>query len=154
MCRIAPFSTASATSTRSSSASGSPSATTPPCTAAWWRICVLVGIGVRILNNCRIGEGALLAAGSVFPEGTNVPPRTLWAGVPAKMRRELSEADAALIRQYAQNYLDYTEIYLNEPATERGAPGREHFRMGGNLSIELVGRYVFRKRHKVPAANY
>src|SRR5580692_2672029 len=76
---------------------------------------VLVGIGVRILNNCRIGEGALLAAGSVLPESTIVPPRTLWAGVPAKLRRALTDADRALILQYAQNYLDYTGIYLEEP---------------------------------------
>jgi carbonic anhydrase/acetyltransferase-like protein (isoleucine patch superfamily) len=77
---------------------------------------VLVGIGVRILNNCRVGEGALLAAGSVLPEGTVVPPRTLWAGVPAKLRRQLTDADHALIRQYAQNYLDYTQIYLSDPS--------------------------------------
>jgi carbonic anhydrase/acetyltransferase-like protein (isoleucine patch superfamily) len=76
---------------------------------------VLVGIGVRILNNCRVGEGALLAAGSVLPEGTQVPPRTLWAGVPAKLRRELTDADRKMILQYAQNYLDYTENYLKEP---------------------------------------
>ena len=75
---------------------------------------VLVGIGVRVLNDCRIGEGALLAAGSVIPEHTVVPPRTLWAGVPAKQRRELSDGDHALILKYAQNYLDYTEIYLRE----------------------------------------
>jgi len=49
----------------------------------------------------------------VVPEGTIVPPRTLWAGVPAKMRRELSDADHASILEYAQNYLDYVEIYLN-----------------------------------------
>lgn len=75
---------------------------------------VLVGIGVRILNDCRIGEGALLAAGSVFPEHTVVPPRTLWAGVPAKLRRELTDADRELILQYAKNYLDYTAIYRKE----------------------------------------
>jgi len=74
----------------------------------------LIGIGVRVLNNCRVGEGALIAAGSVLPEGTIIPPRTLWAGVPARLRRELTEADRALVRQYAQNYLDYTEIYLRE----------------------------------------
>jgi len=50
----------------------------------------------------------------VLPEGTIIPPRTLWAGVPARLRRELTEADRALVRQYAQNYLDYTEIYLRE----------------------------------------
>jgi len=77
----------------------------------------LVGIGVRILNDCRIGEGALLAAGSVIPEHTVVPPRTLWAGVPATLRRHLSDADEAMLRQYAQNYLDYTEIYRREQAS-------------------------------------
>jgi carbonic anhydrase/acetyltransferase-like protein (isoleucine patch superfamily) len=75
---------------------------------------VLIGMGVTILNDCRIGEGSILAAGAVLPEHTVVPPRTLWAGVPAKLRRELGDADRALILQYAQNYLDYTEIYLAE----------------------------------------
>lgn len=76
---------------------------------------VLIGMGVTILNDCRIGEGSIIAAGAVLPEHTVVPPRTLWAGVPAKLRREISEADRKLILEYAQNYLDYTEIYLNEP---------------------------------------
>jgi carbonic anhydrase/acetyltransferase-like protein (isoleucine patch superfamily) len=77
---------------------------------------VLIGIGARVLNNCRIGEGSLIAAGAVVPEGTQVPPRTLWTGVPARLRRELSDADHAKIIEYAQNYLDYVEIYLKEPA--------------------------------------
>jgi carbonic anhydrase/acetyltransferase-like protein (isoleucine patch superfamily) len=75
---------------------------------------VLIGMGVTILNGCRIGEGSIIAAGAVVPERTSVPPRTLWAGVPAKLRRELGDADRALILEYAQNYLDYTEIYLND----------------------------------------
>jgi carbonic anhydrase/acetyltransferase-like protein (isoleucine patch superfamily) len=74
----------------------------------------LIGIGARVLNGCRIGEGSIIAAGAVVPERTIVPPRTLWAGVPAKMRRELGDQDRELIRQYAQNYLDYVEIYLAE----------------------------------------
>jgi carbonic anhydrase/acetyltransferase-like protein (isoleucine patch superfamily) len=76
----------------------------------------LIGIGARVLNNCRIGAGSIIAAGSVVPEHTVVPPRTLWAGVPAKLRRELTDKDRALILEYAQNYLDYTEIYLAEAA--------------------------------------
>src|SRR5665213_3568823 len=75
---------------------------------------VLIGMGVTILNDCRIGEGSIIAAGAVLPEHTVVPPRTLWAGVPGKMRRALGDADRALILQYAQNYLDYTPIYLAE----------------------------------------
>jgi len=74
----------------------------------------LIGIGAVVLNNCRIGEGSIIAAGAVVPEGTTVPPRTLWAGVPAKMRRELGDEDQKLIREYAQNYLDYVKIYLAE----------------------------------------
>ncbi|MGA2806997.1 MAG: gamma carbonic anhydrase family protein [Terracidiphilus sp.] len=82
---------------------------------------VLVGMGSTILNGCRIGSGSIVAAGAVVPEGTVVPPKTLWAGVPAKLRRQLSDADHALILEYAQNYLDYTEIYLNgEVLTESG----------------------------------
>lgn len=75
---------------------------------------VLIGMGVTVLNNARIGEGSIIAAGAVVPEGTVIPPRTLWAGVPAKMRRELGDKDRELILQYARNYLDYTEIYLRE----------------------------------------
>jgi carbonic anhydrase/acetyltransferase-like protein (isoleucine patch superfamily) len=76
----------------------------------------LIGIGSRVLNNCRIGTGSIIAAGAVVPEHTVVPPRTLWAGVPAKLRRELTDKDRALILEYAKNYLDYTEYYLNETA--------------------------------------
>jgi carbonic anhydrase/acetyltransferase-like protein (isoleucine patch superfamily) len=75
---------------------------------------VLIGMGVVVLNNSRIGEGSIIAAGAVVPEGTQVPPRTLWAGVPAKLRRELGDKDRELILQYARNYLDYTKIYLSE----------------------------------------
>ena len=76
---------------------------------------VVIGMGAIVLNNARIGSGSIVAAGAVVPEGTIVPHRTLWAGVPAKLRRHLDDKDRALILEYAQNYLDYVEIYLNEP---------------------------------------
>ena len=76
---------------------------------------VVIGMGSRVLNNSRIGEGSIIAAGSVVPEHTVVPPRTLWAGVPARLRRELSDKDRALILEYAKNYLDYVEIYRKNP---------------------------------------
>jgi carbonic anhydrase/acetyltransferase-like protein (isoleucine patch superfamily) len=77
---------------------------------------VVIGMGAIVLNNARIGSGSIVAAGAVVPEDTVVPPRTLWAGVPAKLRRQLTEADRALILEYAKNYLDYVEIYLRETA--------------------------------------
>ncbi len=75
---------------------------------------VLVGIGAIILNNARIGEGSIIAAGAVIPEHTVIPPRSLVAGVPGKIRRELGDVDRQLILQYANNYLDYARVYLNE----------------------------------------
>jgi carbonic anhydrase/acetyltransferase-like protein (isoleucine patch superfamily) len=82
---------------------------------------VLIGIGATVLNGCRIGAGSIIAAGAVVPEGTEVPPRTLWAGVPARLRRSLFDQDRALILEYAQNYLDYTEIYLNSEMHSEGS---------------------------------
>ena len=76
---------------------------------------VVIGMGATILNNARIGSGSIIAAGAVVPEHTVVPPKTLWAGVPAKLRRQLTDADHALILEYARNYLDYVGIYLKEP---------------------------------------
>lgn len=75
---------------------------------------VLVGMGAVILNNARIGEGSIIAAGAVIPEQTVIPPNSLVAGVPGKVRRTLGDADRAMILKYAQNYLDYTAIYLDE----------------------------------------
>ncbi len=74
----------------------------------------LIGMGAAILNNARIGEGSIIAAGALVPENTVVPPRTLWAGVPAKQRRELNDEDRESILRYARNYLDYTANYLRE----------------------------------------
>ena len=77
---------------------------------------VLVGMGATILNDARIGEGSIIAAGAVIPEHTVIPPGSLVAGVPGKVRRTLAAADRELILTYARNYLDYTAIYLAETA--------------------------------------
>ena len=75
---------------------------------------VLIGMGATILNDCRIGEGSIVAAGAVLPEHTVVPPNSLVAGVPGKVRRTLGDEDRELILKYARNYIDYTAIYLKE----------------------------------------
>ena len=75
---------------------------------------VLIGIGATILNNARIGENSIIAAGAVIPEQTIIPPNSLVTGIPGKIRRTIGDADRALILKYAQNYLDYTAIYLAE----------------------------------------
>jgi carbonic anhydrase/acetyltransferase-like protein (isoleucine patch superfamily) len=74
----------------------------------------LIGMGATILNNVRIGEGSIIAAGAVVTENTVVPANTLWAGVPAKERKRLDPNDRESILQYARNYVDYTATYLKE----------------------------------------
>ena len=74
----------------------------------------LIGMGATIMNNARIGEGSIIAAGAVVAENMLVPVRSLVAGVPGKVRRELLSDDRDMILKYARNYLDYTKIYLEE----------------------------------------
>jgi len=76
--------------------------------------CCLVGMGATIMNNARVGEGSIIAAGALVPENTVIPPQSLVAGVPGKVRRELTSDDREMILKYARNYLDYTKIYLEE----------------------------------------
>ncbi|MFT4114599.1 gamma carbonic anhydrase family protein [Silvibacterium sp.] len=74
----------------------------------------LIGMGATIMNNAHIGEGSIIAAGALIPENMKIPPRSLVAGVPGKVRRELTSDDREMILMYARNYLDYTKIYLEE----------------------------------------
>ncbi|MET9442191.1 gamma carbonic anhydrase family protein [Streptomyces sp. NPDC006610] len=50
----------------------------------------LIGMGATVLNGAVVGAGSLVAAQALVPQGMRVPPGSLVAGVPAKVRRELS----------------------------------------------------------------
>ncbi|QAY73273.1 gamma carbonic anhydrase family protein [Agromyces protaetiae] len=65
----------------------------------------LIGMSATVLNGAVIGEGSLVAAGAVVLEGTIVPPGSLVAGVPAKVRRELTASERAALQHNAQAYL-------------------------------------------------
>jgi carbonic anhydrase/acetyltransferase-like protein (isoleucine patch superfamily) len=53
----------------------------------------LIGMGATVLNGAVIGAGSLVAAQALVPQGMVVPPGSLVAGVPAKVRRELSKEE-------------------------------------------------------------
>ena len=71
----------------------------------------LIGMGSTVLNGAVIGTGSLVAAGAVVLEGTVVPPGSLVAGVPAKVRRELTDDERAGIRHNADHYLSVSAAH-------------------------------------------
>src|SRR3954451_17436903 len=72
----------------------------------------LIGMGARVLDGAVVGECALVAAGAVVSEGMRVPPRTLVAGVPAKVKRDLNDAEIARLEMSWRHYIETKEKYL------------------------------------------
>lgn len=72
---------------------------------------VLVGMGAIILNGATIGEDCIIAAGTLITEGATIPPRSLVMGSPGKVRRPLTDADVAMIQEFADNYVRYRRDY-------------------------------------------
>lgn len=72
---------------------------------------VLIGMGAVVLNGAVIGAGSLVAAGAVVPQGMVVPPKSLVAGVPGKIRRELSDAEVTHNRHNALLYQHLIEVH-------------------------------------------
>lgn len=76
----------------------------------------LIGIGAIILNGARVGTGSVIAAGALVPEGIEIPPNSMVMGVPAKVRREVTDEEHARFRENAQRYIKYREAYREEPS--------------------------------------
>jgi len=71
----------------------------------------LIGIGAIVLNNARIGEGSIVGAGALVVENAVIPPHSLYLGAPARLKRQLTEADRNFIDLHAAHYLQYRERY-------------------------------------------
>jgi carbonic anhydrase/acetyltransferase-like protein (isoleucine patch superfamily) len=72
----------------------------------------LIGMGSRVLDGAVVGESALVGAGALVPEGMDVPPRTLVVGVPARVKRPLTDEELARLDQSWRNYVALKEKYL------------------------------------------
>ncbi len=71
----------------------------------------LIGMGSRVLDGAVVGELALVGAGALVAEGTEVPARTLAVGVPARVKRDLTADEIARLEQSWKNYVEYKEVY-------------------------------------------
>ncbi|MCY7377287.1 MAG: gamma carbonic anhydrase family protein [Pyrinomonadaceae bacterium] len=74
----------------------------------------LIGIGAIILDGVRVGSHSLVAAGSLLTPNTQIPPRSLVMGSPAKVKRELSDVEAKDLAKFWQNYVSLSRIYKNQ----------------------------------------
>lgn len=73
----------------------------------------LIGMGAIILDDAVINERSMVAAGAVVKPGFVVPTGKLVAGVPAKIVRDLSDAEMVDFERSAERYKKYTEITLD-----------------------------------------
>lgn len=71
----------------------------------------LIGMGSIILDGAEIGEGAFIGAGSLVTPRKKIPPHTLAFGRPAKVVRELTDADRKEMERIVQSYAEKAQIY-------------------------------------------
>jgi carbonic anhydrase/acetyltransferase-like protein (isoleucine patch superfamily) len=72
----------------------------------------LIGMGAILLNGAHVGSGSIVAAGTLIIENARVPPKSLVMGSPGKVKRLLTQAELAEIRQYADRYVGYRLDYM------------------------------------------
>ena len=73
---------------------------------------ILVGMGAILLNGVEVGEDCIVAAGTLLTEGSRIPSRSLVMGSPGRVRRALTDAEVASIRDYADRYVGYRLDYM------------------------------------------
>ncbi|MEM0955259.1 MAG: gamma carbonic anhydrase family protein [Pseudomonadota bacterium] len=66
----------------------------------------LVGINAVVLNGAKVGKGCVIGANSLVPEGMEIPDGSLVMGVPARIKRELTEEQQVFFAQNADHYVE------------------------------------------------
>ena len=71
----------------------------------------LIGIGAVVLNGARIGRNCIVGAGALVTEGKEFPDNSLILGAPAKVVRQLTEAQIAGLKASAAHYVNNGRRY-------------------------------------------
>jgi carbonic anhydrase/acetyltransferase-like protein (isoleucine patch superfamily) len=74
----------------------------------------LIGMNSVLLHECEIGEASVVAALSVVPTGMKVPARSLVAGAPATVRKQLQGESAVWVKGSADHYVELSRAYLRQ----------------------------------------
>lgn len=72
---------------------------------------VLIGMGAIVMDDAVIGENSVIAAGAVVLAGTKVEPGSMYAGMPAKKVKNISDEMREVIQRTARNYPMYAEWF-------------------------------------------
>ncbi len=76
---------------------------------------VLIGMGAIVMDNCHIGSNTIIAAGAVVLENTQVEAGCIYAGVPAKKVKTISqELISGEIDRIANNYIMYADWFRDQ----------------------------------------
>ncbi|MDD4496643.1 MAG: gamma carbonic anhydrase family protein [Methanosarcinaceae archaeon] len=73
---------------------------------------VLIGMNATVLNGAVIGKNSIVGANALVSEGKIFPENSLILGVPAKVKRELTEADIDAIMENAAEYVELAREYM------------------------------------------
>ena len=80
---------------------------------------VLIGMGAIVMDRAEIGSNTIIAAGAVVLEGTICEPGSIYAGVPAKMDKDISqELIGNEINRIADNYIFYSGWFKGQEPKE------------------------------------
>lgn len=80
---------------------------------------VLIGMKAVVLSHARIGSESILGACALLPERKQIPGNTLTVGVPAKVMRELSQAERDHLFTSAQGYYERAQEHRRSVAEMR-----------------------------------
>lgn len=72
----------------------------------------VVGMNAVILQRAVVGEECVLAANTVVLEGAEIPPRSVVAGVPGRIRKSLDGSAAEWIARGGRHYVELARAYL------------------------------------------
>lgn len=76
----------------------------------------LIGMGATILDNAVVGTGSIVAANSLVLTGTVIEPGSVYAGVPARKVKDVTEQQITdIIERTARDYIMYASWYSDEP---------------------------------------
>jgi carbonic anhydrase/acetyltransferase-like protein (isoleucine patch superfamily) len=69
-------------------------------------------MGAIVLDNAVVSSGCIVAAGALVLSGAHLEPNSIYAGVPAKKVKEISEEQSReIVERTARDYMLYASWY-------------------------------------------